>query len=158
MSRYSLPHQLHIAAALSLALTLWLIYMALRAPYTQDAEAARWMIGASSFVILHLAAVLTAQGLPRRLEVWALDRRPFWGAFVVSLIHVYVQMLTLQVFVTVLDVMDGRYAEGWWIVPLMPLLWQVYFAPITIVVLIVSTVGGGLMLRYLGGRRDYFSN
>ncbi|HRK07831.1 MAG TPA: hypothetical protein PLZ57_08695 [Pseudobdellovibrionaceae bacterium] len=157
MGRYSLPHQLHVASALSFALTLWMIYLALRAPYTQDTETQQWVIGAASFVVLHLAGVLTAQALPRRLEVWVLDRRPFWGACVVSLIHIYVQMLTLQVFVTVLDVMDGRFLEGWWTLPLMPLLWQVYFAPITLVVLAVSTVGGGLMLRYLGGRRDYFS-
>jgi hypothetical protein len=158
MSRHSLPHQLHVAAALGFALTLWLIYLALRAPYTQDTETQKLLVGAASFVVLHLAGVLTAQILPRRLEVWALDRRPFLGAFSVSLVHIYVQMLTLQVFVTVLDMMDGRPLEYSWIMPLMPLIWQMYFAPITLVVLIVSTVGGGLMLRYLGGRRDYFSN
>ncbi len=158
MSRISLPHQLHVAASLSFALTLWRIYENLRSRST-DVEGAAWQtVSVTSLAVLLCTAVVTAHFLPRRLELWALDRRPFLGAFVVSLIHIYIQMLALQVFVTVLDVWAGLYRDGFWVVPLMPLLWQAWFAPITLSVLLISTVGGGMMLRYLGGRRDYFSH
>ena len=156
MNRYSLPHQLHVAAGFSYAVTVWAFYLSLRSPTTFELPWQMHLSAAAALGCVLIAVAITAQLLPRRLEVWAVDRRPFWGSLVVSLIHIYVSMLALQVYVGVLDLILGKSEVEWWLVPLMPVLWQAWFAPITLFALLISTFVGGLLIRYLGGRRDYF--